>query len=201
MISNRLQTAFDAFDRANSKDPNREVVNNAEIPGELLYAKRMTEWLDKFKPDASEPLKLAARCQHIERWVIPRKEYPMDRPGYLKWRNELKKYHADRAGNILRDAGYEDETIRRVQDLVMKKGIKSNPEAQTLEDVVCLVFLTWYFDEFAEKHDDDKLIKILQKTWRKMSKKGHDAALNLEMSGRAKRLLEQATGVPVPRQL
>lgn len=106
----------------------------------------------------------------------------------------MKKYHADRAGSILRDAGYDDETIRRVQDLVMKKGIKSDPEAQTLEDVICLVFLTWYFDEFAEKHDDDKLVKILQKTWRKMSPRGQNAALTLEMTGQTKKLLEKALG-------
>lgn len=191
-MPDRIQLAFEAFDSANSNDPNLDVVNGKEFPKELLYARRMTEWLNKFELDASEPLKLAARCQHIERWIIPRDAYPMDRPGYLKWRNELKKYHADRAGEILRQIGYDDKTIQRVQDLVMKKGLKSDPEAQTLEDVICLVFLTWYFEEFAEKHEDDKLVKILQKTWRKMSPRGHDAALQLEMSERAERILKKA---------
>lgn len=191
-MPDRIQTACDAFDIANSKDPNLDVVNGKEIPKELLYARRMTECLDKLEPEASEPLKLAARCQHLERWVIPRDKYPMDRPGYLKWRNELKKYHADRAGSILHDAGYDEDTIHRVQYLVMKKALKTDPDAQTLEDVICLVFLAWYFEEFAENHDDDKLVRILRKTWRKMSSRGHIAAYKLEMSDRTKELLKKA---------
>jgi len=191
-MSDRLQKAFEAFDNENSKDPNSDMSAGKAVPKELLYARRMTEMLDKFAPDASEPLKLAARCQHLERWMIPREEYPMNRPGYLSWRNDLKKYHADRAGNILLDVGYGDKTIRHVQDLVMKKGIKTDPEAQTLEDVICLVFLTWYFDEFAEKHSDEKLVRILRKTWHKMSEKGHHAAKSLTLSERARQLLSQA---------
>ncbi len=192
MITARFQKAIDTFDNANSKDPNKDVANNEDFPKELLYSRRMTEWLDKLEPDASEPLKLAARCQHIERWVIPRESYPMDRPGYLKWRNDLKKFHADRAESILQEVGYDDETIRRVQDLVMKKGLKSDPETQLLEDVICLVFLDFYFDDFAKKHDDEKLIGIIKKTWRKMSVKGREVALNIDMSESTKNMVEKA---------
>lgn len=190
--SDRFRKAVQAFDEANSKDPNTDTVNGNDYPKELLYALRMTEWLDKTDPDASEALRLAARCQHIERWVIPREEYPDNRPGYLKWRNDLKKYHAERAGTILEDVGYEKATIKRVQKLVMKKGIKTDPEAQMLEDVICLVFLVYYFDEFAEKHNDEKLVGILKKTWRKMSEEGRSLALDLDMPDETRKLVERA---------
>jgi len=190
--SEKFRNAIKAFDKANSKDPNAETVDGEDYPKELLYAQRMTEWLDKMNPDASEALRLAARCQHIERWVIPREEYPENRPGYLKWRNELKKYHAERAGAILKEVGYDQETIKRVQKLVMKKGIKTDPEAQMLEDVICLVFLSYYFDDFAEKHDDEKLVSILKKTWRKMSVEGRSKALELDMPDESRKLVQRA---------
>lgn len=190
--SERFRKAIHAFDEANSKDPNRDTVNGKDQPKELLYAQRMTEWLGKMDPEASEPLRLAARCQHIERWVIPREKYPETRSGYLRWRNDLKKYHAERAGNILKDVGYDEKTIRRVQKLVMKKGIKSDTEAQMLEDVICLVFLVYYFDDFADKHDDEKLVRILKKTLRKMSEEGRNRALQLDMSDESRKLVEKA---------
>lgn len=188
----KYRQAMEAFDEANSRDPNTTTEEGNEIPGELLYARRMTEWLNRLDPDAPEVLRLAARCQHIERWVIPRKDYPMTRPGYLKWRNDLKKYHAERAGEILLEAGYESGMIRRVQDLVLKKGIKTDPGAQMLEDVICLVFLNWYFEEFARKHNEEKLIRILQKTWRKMSERGREEALTLDLPGHLEALVKKA---------
>ena len=199
--SDLYNKAIQKFDEANSKDPNTDTVNGEERPKELVYAERMTEWLDKMAPDASEALRLAARCQHIERWVIPRNEYPMNRPGYIKWRNELKRYHAQRAEEILTEVGYDDETINRVKDLVMKKGLSRrkspdqiDPEVQTLEDVICLVFLEHYYADFIEEHNDEKVVDILQKTWQKMSEQGHKAALKLDFSGRPGTLVEKALG-------
>ncbi len=189
---NKFQKAIEAFDEANSKDPNKEVVNGTGDPKELLYAQRMTETLNKYYPDASEELQLAARCQHIERWVIPRSDYPSGRKVYLKWRNDLKDYHARRAGEILEETGYDDETIKRIQKLIMKKGIKTDHEVQILEDVICLVFLRWYFEDFAQKHEDEKLIRILKKTLRKMSADGRDRALKLSLSEHAEMLIKKA---------
>lgn len=184
--------AIHAFDEANSMDPNKEIIDGEELPKELLYARRMSDWLEIMAPEAPETLKLAARCQHIERWVIPREEYPGNRAGYIKWRNALKHYHADRAVEILKKAGYDDDTIARVRDLVLKKGIKTDPEAQLLEDIICLVFLRYYFEEFALKHEKEKLIMILQKTWRKMSLKGREKAMNLDMPETTRRLVHKA---------
>jgi hypothetical protein len=198
-INEKYRLAIQKFDEANSKDPNIETVNGKEYPKELLYAERMTEWLDKMDPDASEALRLAARCQHIERWVIPRDKYQMNRPGYIKWRNELKRYHARRAEEILTEVGYDEETIEKVKDLVMKKGLSRrkspdeiDPEVQMLEDVICLVFLEYYYADFIEEHDDEKVVDILQKTWQKMSEKGQEIALTLDFTGRPGKLVEKA---------
>lgn len=191
-LSERFDDAITLMDEANGLDPNRDQISGMDFPKELLYARRMTEWLLRLDPEASEALQLAARCQHIERWRIPREDYPMDRKGYLKWRSDLKKFHAERAGEILQEAGYDSDMIERVQYLVMKKGLKKDPESQLLEDVICLVFLDYYFAEFIEKHTDEKIISILQKTWRKMSERGHEAAKQLSFPKRAAKLVEQA---------
>jgi hypothetical protein len=191
-FSQKYRQAIQRFDEANRKDPNQEVVNGEKYPKELLYAERMTEWLDKMDPDATEALRLAARCQHIERWVIPREEFPMNRPGYIKWRNDLKKYHAQRAEEILKDVGYDTETIERVKKLVMKKGLKTDPEVQMLEDVICLVFLEYYFEDFSNKHEDEKLVVILKKTWRKMSAKGREMAIKLKFPDRLEKIVNSA---------
>jgi len=175
----RFAAAIARFDAANSEDPHKEVFEGTGYPKELLYAQRMSAWLDRFAPEASEALKLAARAQHIQRWAIPRSEYPMTRKGYDEWRNRLARFHADTAAEILRKVGYDEETIQRVESLLLKDRIKLDPEGQTLEDVICLVFLEFYFAPFAKDYAEPKLVGIVRKTWRKMSERGHEAALGL----------------------
>ncbi|MCK0188971.1 DUF4202 domain-containing protein [Arenibacter sp. F20364] len=182
MASEKLKNAFHLFDKANENDPNKEMWQGQEYPKELLYAIRMTEKLNRYAPEAPESLQLTARCQHIQRWEIPRESYEMNRTGYLKWRQDLKKFHAQKAGAILREVGYDQEMINKVAFLLEKKQLKKNSETQTLEDVICLVFLEFYFEPFSHKYPEEKLIEILQKTWRKMSDKGHQAALKLPLS-------------------
>ncbi|AZQ59237.1 DUF4202 domain-containing protein [Maribacter sp. MJ134] len=192
--SNRLQRAFHLFDEANQQDPNTEVFDGKTYPKELLYAQRMTMQLNSFEPNASEALQLTARCQHICRWEIGRDSYEMNREGYLRWRQALKKFHAEKAAAILTEVGYTEEIISKVKFLLEKKQLKKNEETQTLEDVICLVFLEHYFEPFAEKHPEEKTIDILQKTWRKMSKKGHGAALQLPLSENSINLVSKAIG-------
>ncbi len=189
---NLLLEAYKLFDKANAKDPNTEEVDGNLVPKELIYGLRMTKTLENFDSNASEALKLAARSQHICRWEIPRDSYPMDRVGYLKWREELKKFHASKASAILQEIGYNDDIIQRVSFLLQKKKLKKDEETQTLEDVICLVFLEYYYEEFSAKHNDKKVIDILQKTWRKMSEKGHRAALKLSYSEKTLALIQQA---------
>ncbi|MDQ3438931.1 MAG: DUF4202 domain-containing protein [Planctomycetota bacterium] len=188
----RFAAALLHFDAANARDPNVTIVDGVPQPKELVYAKRMTDWLNRLEPGASEAVQLAARSQHLMRWSIPRSQFPMDRPGYLKWRTTLYDFHAQKAGEILREVGYEDATIGRVQSLVRKQGIKTDPEMQLLEDVICLVFLENYFEEFAADHDEEKLIRILRRTWAKMSPRGHQAALGLDLPERERELIEKA---------
>jgi hypothetical protein len=195
-VSSRFAAAIEAFDAANAADPNIVEADGRQWPKELLYARQMTEWMDRFAPDASEPLRLAARCQHIRRWEIPRDEYPRDRVGYLKWRTELKNMHARIAGEILEEVGYGEDVIERVQSLLKKERLKHDPEAQTLEDVVCLVFLENWFADFAKQHEPDKVVEIVAKTWKKMSPAGHEAALAMahRLPGDALALVRRALG-------
>ncbi len=180
MTQQRYQAAIAAFDKANAEDPNKEMANGKEYPKELLYAQRMTEMQERFAPEASEAVKLAVRAQHIQRWKIPRSNYPMDKPGYMLWRTTLYKFHAETAGNLMKEVGYDDATIDRVKAIVSKKDLKTNPETQMMEDVVDLVFIEHYMLAFAGQHadyDEAKWIVIIKKTWNKMSQRAHEFAL------------------------
>lgn len=139
----RFEAALRRFDEENACDPNRETADGLTQPRELLYARRLSDWVLRLCPNASEALRLAARCQHLCRWEIPRNSYPMTRAGYLQWRATLKKFHAHKAGDILRELGYPEDMIRRVQDLNLKKNFPSDPETCVLEDALCLVFLQY----------------------------------------------------------
>ena len=180
------------FDEENARDPNVETVAGVAHPRELLYAQRLTDWVLRLRPDASEALRLAARCQHICRWEIPRNSYPMTRPGYLKWRADLKQFHARKAGEVLREIGYDDETVRRVQDLNLKKHFPNDPDGRVLEDALCLVFLQFQFADLAAKTAEDKTINALRKSWEKMTDAARAEALKLSFSPSEKALLERA---------
>lgn len=172
MTQEHYQAAIAAFDRANAEDPNQEMVEGKEYPRELLYAQRMSEMQERYAPQASEAVKLAVRAQHIQRWKIPRASYPMDRQGYLQWRTGLYKFHAETAGNLMREVGYGEGMMDRVKTIVSKKGLKVNPETQLMEDVADLVFLEHYLAGFAAQHpeyDEEKWMQIIRKTWQKMS--------------------------------
>lgn len=187
--------AFRLFDAANSEDPNFETGDDGQpTPKELLYAQRMTACLARVAPDAPEAVQLAARCQHIRRWSIPRSDFAMTRPAYHQWRNTLKKYHAELAGQLMAQAGYAPELIARVQQLVQKLRLQDDPGVQLLEDVICLVFLEHYFLPFAAQHPEEKVIAIVQKTWSKMTGRGHALALQLPFTPEALALVSKALG-------
>jgi len=190
----RLHDAFERFDRANAEDPNRLIVDGVAQPKELVYATWMTDRLERFAPDASEPIRLAARSQHIRRWTIPRSTFPAGRTGYREWRKTLGVFHADTAAAILRDVNYDEATISRVGALLRKENLKADAEVQTLEDVACLVFLEHHLVDFSSDHDEAKLVDILRKTWRKMSETGRAAANDLELSPEMKALVDKAVG-------
>lgn len=189
-----FETAIRRLDAANGDDPNAITADGQMRPAELVYAERMTGMLQRFDPSASVALRLAARAQHLMRWKIPRDSYPMDRAGYHRWRNDLKRRHAEWAGEILAASGVDGETVARTQSLIRKENLKGDLEAQTLEDVACLVFLEHYAAAFAAKHagEHEKMIGILVKTWGKMSERGQSAALGLPLAAPVRALVAEA---------
>ena len=177
----RFRRAIEEFDRANVDDPNFERVSGTLQAKELVYSQRMTATLDEFEPTAPEVVRLAARCQHIRRWTVPRSTYPEGRDGYRRWRSDLAQFHAETAADILTGVGYDADTVQRVQVLLRKERLKVDAEVQLLEDVACLVFLTYYLPAFVEQHEEVKVIEVLRKTWRKMSTRGQSVALELDL--------------------
>jgi len=188
----RFARALERFDDENASDPNVEVADGKSWPRELLYAHRVYDWIARLAPNASEVLLLAARSQHICRWLIPRNDFPMTRAGYLKWRTELKSFHAQKAGDILKGVGYSDETIADVQALNLKKNFPESAESRVLEDALCLVFLQHQFADLARKTSDEKMINVLRKSWNKMTDAARVEALKLSFSENESRLLKLA---------
>jgi hypothetical protein len=178
---NLFDKTIELFDTANSEDPNRVIADGKDWPKELLYSQRMSEMLQRFKPDADDAVKLAIHAQHIQRWKSPRDAYPMDRKGYHQWRTGLYTFHAETAARFMAEADYSDEVIERVKLAIGKKSLKSNKDTQLLEDISALVFIEHYLQEFADKHpeyDEAKWIDIIRKTWRKMTNEAHQFALS-----------------------
>lgn len=190
----RFEEAIRLIDEANSADPNSIDHEGAAMPYEVFYSHRLTDWVLRLRPDASEPLRLAARGQHICRWSIPRSSYPMTRLGYLNWRADLKAFHAEKSAEILALAGYGPEVIERVQTLNFKKHLATDPEVQALEDALCLVTLQYQLAALIRKTDPDKMVSILQKTWKKMSPAAHEHALGLSYTPEEQALLAKALG-------
>jgi len=184
-----LSLAFEKFDEANSQDPHLELFQGKEYPRELLYAQRLTEWVKKLDPNASEALLLASRCQHLKRWEIPRTDFEEGKIGYLKWRKHLYQFHADEAEKILKSLNYNSEIIEKVKAINLKKNLK-DPDTQTMEDALCLVFLEYQFSDFVKKTPPEKMPAIIQKTWTKMSEKARLLALKLPFSAEEANLLK-----------
>ena len=178
----KLQIAFDAFDSYNKQDPFTFTWDGASYPQEYFLALKLHEWVLKLDPNASEELLLASRSQHIGRWESPRESYPMNREGYLKWRRDLAHFHADKSAEIMRRAGYDEEIIERVKQIILKQKIKVDAEVQTMENALCLMFLQFQYEEFLHKHSPEKVINILRKSLIKMDAHGHQFALGLKYS-------------------
>lgn len=190
--SAKLEKALRLFDAANSEDSHIEHAEGIAWPREQLYARRLSAWVARLASQPSEALQLAAHCQHLRRWRIPRDSYPATRAGYLKWRAELKKFHANESAFILRQCGYEEATVTAVQALNLKSNFPVDPESRVLEDALCLVFLEFQLEELASRTSDEKMINALRKSWEKMSPSAREHALKLTYSPKCFDLIQAA---------
>ena len=193
----RLTRTLNAIDKANAADPNVETVGGEEMPKELAYSQHMTRWLHELEPNPSEDVQIACRAQHIERWRIPRSDYPEGRKAYYEWRQACGRFHAERATEIMAEHGYDEDEREHVSRMLTKKDIKKDEDNQLMEDAACLVFLERYFAPFYEEHEDfdkDKWLRIVQRTWGKMSARGQEAALGLteKLPEHLQQLLQEA---------
>lgn len=191
---NKMEKAFELFDAYNQQDPHRVTWEGKEYPAEYFYALQLYNWVKKLEPNAGEALLLASRAQHIGRWQTPREQYPMNKGGYYQWRTGLAKFHAEKAGELMQQAGYNEEEIKEVQHIILKEHLRTDHEVQVIENALVLVFLQFQLDDFLQKHDEEKVIRILQKSWRKMTQPGRDAAHTLQYSGKGKEVVEKAVG-------
>lgn len=189
MSDDRFARAIAAIDAANAEDPTVIVIDGQERPKELAHAELVTDWVHRLDPDPSEALRVAARAHHLRRWTIPRASYPAGRSGYLKWRKTLHEQHAREVAEILEQVGYDDATMARVQDLVRKRGLGKDPEVQTLEDALCLVFVQTQLRDLAQRLDPATLPGVIEKTKKKMSERAIELALGLDLTPDERALL------------
>ena len=195
MSEEKLAAALRLIDEAHAQDPKKIEIDGKEQAYELHYSQKMSNYLEKRNPSAPDTLRLAIRAQHFRRWEIPRDSYPMNKLGYHAWRTYLKKRQAEMASQICLNCGYSEDDAMRVAHLIRKEDLKEDTDTQTLEDVACIVFLDDQFEDFEKQHDEEKIVKILQKTWGKMSEKGHELVLELSMSEKCRRLMNKALEV------
>ncbi len=188
----RLARAIEALDAANVEDPTRVELDGELRPRELAHAELATRWVRRLRPDAGEELLLAARGHHLRRWAVPRASAPAGRAGYLRWRADLQRRHAEEVGAILRAAGYDGDAVARVGAIVRKERLRSDAEVQVLEDALCLVFLEMQYEELRARLDAEQMEHVLRRTWRKMSTSARELALGLPLSEEGRALVERA---------
>ena len=191
MAADQLARVLARLDALNRDDPTTVPTPQGPQPSELRYAERLTAWVLRLAPDASEMLRIAARGQHVRRWTIPRDHYPAGRAGYLKWRETLKRFHADTVADVMRAEGCADKEIARVRELITKQRLGADPETQVLEDALCLIFLESQFGELRRKASEPVFREAVRKTWAKMSPAAQLLARTLPMAPEDRRYLDE----------
>ncbi len=192
MLEKKIIVAIKIFDEINSLDPNRIQFHGEDFPKEILYSNWLTLWVEKLNPVKSDALRLASRCQHLKRWEISRDKYPEGLKGYMQWKKELLKFHADESEKVLRNLHIDESIIQQVRKINLKQDIRNNPEVQIMEDALCLVTLEFQLEEFSLKHTDEKMIEIIRKSWNKMSNSARDKAKKITYSPRVLKLVLEA---------
>jgi len=196
MTSSRLTAVLCAIDKINNDDPNQTIVDGNKQANEFLYGQYMTACLEQYFPQSNELLQIAVRAQHIKRWHLKRTEFAAGKAGYYQWRIEQGKFHAQLTKSLMLENAYDENEAETTACILRKEKLKTNCDTQTLEDVACLVFLQYYFDAFSakytEKGNEAKIIRIVQKTWGKMSERGHKIALSLTLPDHLAKIVNKA---------
>lgn len=190
-MDERLRSALERIDEENMRDPNKEPWEGGEMPSAWVYGQRMTQWLFKLQPEPSPELQIAARAQHICRWEIPRDSFPANRKGYLDWRMRMYDFHAEKTLAIMQELGYDEDAQYQVNFYLHKRCLATNREVQYLEDCACLIFIEHHLLDFAKEHREQKVLRIIQKTWDKMTEQGHREVYGLNLSEEAHELLDK----------
>lgn len=190
----RFDRAIDLIDQANAQDPRTEDVEGVRQPRELTFARRTYTWVEKLSDHPSEALLLAARAHTLRRWSIPRDRYEMNTVGYHEWRNALAAFHAEEAGRILADVGYQAATIDKVKKLITKADWPNDPDGRVLEDADCLVFIETKLSDYLDEWDDAKMFRVLSGTYQKMTPAAQKQIQTLQLGQRERKLLADATG-------
>ena len=193
MPPDQLTQLLERIDQLNREDPNTEQIDGTRVPRELAYAQRLSDWVDRLRPDASEALRIAARGQHVQRWTIPRDRYALTRQGYLRWREVLKTFHAETVARLMHGIGFPDATIHRVREIMGKRRLPDDPESQTLEDALCLIFFETQLTELKPKAPDEKLQEVVRKVLKRMSAQGRTELSKLTLDTDTRAYIAAAT--------
>ena len=161
-MPDRLETALSAIDAANSDDPNQLWVEGKSEPKELVYARRMTSGSFRLRRASSEDSTAggAAAAYILPRWqihalltAIPQDESATCSGERIYTATTPSRCRPYSPGS---GTGHDTATIESVQRLLRKQGIKTDPDMQMLEDVICLVFLEYELADFAERYPAEK---------------------------------------------
>lgn len=193
MISDyQYHKAIIAIEQIHSKDITQEQHNGSLIPAEFLYGKRMLKTLELVSPESSYAMKLAVQCQHLQRWGVPRSSYTYDRRGYHEWRREVMKYQLEQTINLLSSISIDEIDIKWIAQVINAQENKADSNGLIIMDTACLVFLKWYMEPFAKKHESEKVLDILKKTFRKMSTDAQNLISKLDLPESSLQVLNQA---------
>lgn len=190
-MDERLRRTLERIDEENMKDPTKEAWEGSEMPCAWVYGQRMTQWLLKLQPEPSPELQIAARAQHICRWEIPRDTFPANRKGYLDWRVRMYDFHSEKTLAIMEELGWDEDAQYQVNFYLHKRCLQTNREVQFLEDAACLIFIEHHLLEFAKEHRDQKVVRIIQKTWDKMTEQGHREVYAIALPDEVHALLDK----------
>lgn len=186
--------ALAAIDALHAEDPRQRRTAAGLRPAEAVWCETVLRHVLALSPQAGPALRIAAAAQHLQRWRHPREDYPSGRAGYLRWRRAAQHAHGEQAQTLCIAAGCPPAVAAAVAALLRKQDPAREPDAAVLEDAACLAFLELDLEDFAARHPEPDVLRILQRTWAKMSPSGRLRAQRSALPEPAVALLDRALG-------